>query len=174
MINGTIIVLNGTSSSSKSSLVYALQELLPGRFLERPLRDDVLGLADRPGSLGRSLVCDMHRGLAALSRSGINVLADHVLVEREWVEECARLFEGLPAYLIEVRRPLELLEQRERSRKNRTLGQAILQVDVFHHQGTYDLEVDTTRLGPQDCARLVQARLLEPPCSFASLRRGML
>jgi chloramphenicol 3-O phosphotransferase len=166
MINGTIIVLNGTSSSSKSSLVYALQELLPGRFLERPLRDDVLGLADRPGSLGR--------GLAALSRSGINVLADHVLVEREWVEECARLFEGLPAYLIEVRRPLELLEQRERSRKNRTLGQAILQVDVFHHQGTYDLEVDTTRLGPQDCARLVQARLLEPPCSFASLRRGML
>ena len=60
---GTIILLNGTSSSGKTSIVKALQDsmeepyldmgidrfiwMLPKRFLNRPLWDEVLGLADR-------------------------------------------------------------------------------------------------------------------------------
>jgi chloramphenicol 3-O-phosphotransferase len=72
MGNGTIILINGTSSSGKTSIVHALQELLaepyleagidkfifmlPERYLERPLWDDVLGLADRAGAAGHTLV----------------------------------------------------------------------------------------------------------------------
>ena len=185
---GTIILLNGTSSSGKTSLLRALQEtlpepyleagidkfiwMLPERYLERPEWDEVLGLADRAGALGHRLVEGMHRSIAALSRSGLCVLADHVLVEPDWVRGCARELDGLPAYLIGLRCPLEVLEEREKARRNRTLGQARLQFECIHAHGLYDLEVDTSRLSPQECAAQVLARLRAgPPTAFAELLR---
>ena len=38
------------------------------------------------------------------------------------VGECARLFSDLPAFLIGIRCPVDVLEQRERVRKNRPWG----------------------------------------------------
>jgi chloramphenicol 3-O phosphotransferase len=94
---GTIIILNGTSSSGKTSILKALQTMLeppfldagldkfifmlPGRYLNRPLWDEVLGLADRAGPLGHPLISGMHQAIATLSRAGNHVVADHVLVE---------------------------------------------------------------------------------------------
>jgi chloramphenicol 3-O-phosphotransferase len=65
---GTVIILNGTSSSGKSSILRALQDLievplldagldrflwmLPRRYLNRPLWDEVLGLAAEAGRSG--------------------------------------------------------------------------------------------------------------------------
>jgi chloramphenicol 3-O phosphotransferase len=183
---GKIIFLNGTSSSGKTSILRALQDLLdepyleagidkfifmlPGRYLERPLWDDVLGRADHAGAAGHTLVAGMHAAIAALSRCGNNVIADHVLVEPEWAGECARLFADLPAYLIGVICPLEVLEQRERSRKNRTLSQAKQQFDVIHKYVVYDLEVDSSRLSPEECARQIQSRLSAPPQAFKKMK----
>jgi chloramphenicol 3-O phosphotransferase len=76
------------------------------------------------GPLGKQLFSGMHHAIAALAESGLNVIADHVLIEPEWVAECARLFQGLPAYLIGVRCVLEILEERERARKDGGSGQA--------------------------------------------------
>jgi chloramphenicol 3-O phosphotransferase len=187
MENGTIIIINGTSSSGKTSIVRALQDLLeapyleagidkfifmmPERYLDRPLWDDVLGLADHAGAAGHALVSGMHQAIAALSRAGVNVIADHVLVEPAWAQECARLFADLPAYLVGVQCPLDVLEQRERSRKNRTLGQAKAQYGVIHRYAAYDLEVDTSVLDPQECARQIQARLGQPPQAFQRMRQ---
>ncbi|NIP51373.1 chloramphenicol phosphotransferase, partial [candidate division KSB1 bacterium] len=58
--------------------------------------------------------------------------------------ECARLFHGLPAYLIGIKCPLEVLEQRERDRKDRTLGQARAQFGLVHSLVNYDYQVDTS------------------------------
>jgi chloramphenicol 3-O phosphotransferase len=186
--NGTILLINGASSSGKTSIVHALQEILdepfleagidkfifmlPGRYLERPLWDDVLGLASTAGATGHTLVTGMHHALAALARAGCHVIADHVLVEPQWVRECAELLGDLPAYLIGVRCPLAVLEARERSRKNRTLGQARAQFDVIHAHGVYDLEVDTSVLSPLECAQQIKARLLNgaPPGALKRLR----
>jgi chloramphenicol 3-O phosphotransferase len=71
----------------------------------------------------------------------------------------ARLFAALPAYLIGLRCPLEVLERRGRLRKDRTLGQARLQFDLIHRHTTYDLELDTSRLSSQECAQQIIARL---------------
>lgn len=174
---GTIILLNGASSSGKTSILNALQELLPEpylnagidkfiwmlpeRYLERPLWDDVLGLATEAGQMGHRLFSAMHQAIALLSRAGMNVVADHVLVEREWVAQCANLLADLPAYLVGVRCPLEVLVAREKSRKNRTLGQAAAQFPLVHASCIYDLEVDTAQLTPQQCAFQIQARLLD-------------
>ena len=185
---GTILILNGASSSGKTTLLKLLQErleepylnagidkfiwMLPDRWLERPLWDDVLGLATRAGVAGQRLFSGMHHAIAELSRAGNNVLADHVLVEPDWVTECAALFAGLPAYLIGVRCPLEVLVERERNRHNRTLGQAEAQFPLVHAHALYDFEVDTSLLSPQECAEQVAGFLASgvPPRAFEVLR----
>jgi chloramphenicol 3-O phosphotransferase len=188
-VNGTIIILNGTSSSGKTSLVRALQDLLdepfldagldrflwmlPARYLRPPLWDEVLGRAVSAGPEGHRLVSGMHQAIAALSRAGCNVVADHVLVEPRWLEECSLLFADLPAYLVGVRCPLAVLEERERQRKDRTLGQARAQFCRVHAHGLYDVEVDTSLLSPEACALRVRARLDDGtgPVAFKRLRQ---
>ena len=187
---GNIILINGTSSSGKTSLLKTLQDrleepyleagidkfiwMLPKRYLDRPHWDDVLGLADRAGTTGQNLVRGMHEAIASLSKAGINVVADHVLVEKAWVEHCVRLFSERPAYLIGVYCPLHILEERERSRKNRTFGQAKLQYPVIHKYAIYDLEVDTSVLSPEDCAIAIIDRIKSPPEAFQRLKRQMI
>lgn len=189
MTRGNIIVLNGASSSGKTSIVNALQEMLeapyldagidkfifmlPKRYLDRPLWDEVLGLADQAGPAGHMLVSGMHHAIVALARAGNNVLADHVLVEPAWLIECADLFGDLPAYFIGVRCPLPVLEQRERERQNRTPGQARAQFDLVHAHGIYDLEVDTSLSSPMECALHITRRMQAstPPDAFKRLRQ---
>ena len=114
---GKIIILNGTSSSGKTSILHALQDvmdepyldvgidkfiwMLPERYLERPLWDDVLGLASKAGETGYRLVHGMHETISMLSRVGWNVVADHVLVEESWLAECVSMSADLPAYLVD-------------------------------------------------------------------------
>ena len=190
MSNGTIIILNGTSSSGKTSIVHALQEvleepyldggidkfiwMLPDRYLDRPLWDEVLGLATQAGPVGHTLVAGMHQAIAALSRAGNNVIADHVLVEAAWLRECTHLFSDLPAFFVGVRCPLEVLERREKERRNRTGGQAKAQFGVVHAHGIYDLEVDTSISSPEACARQIKARIESgnPPDAFKRLKQA--
>lgn len=189
MTTGKIIIINGASSSGKSSIVKALQEIipepfldagidkfiwmLPKRYLDRPLWDDVMGLATQAGQTGKRLMSGMHQAIAALARAGNNVIADHVLVEACWVQECAGLFSNLPAYLIGLRCPLSILEEREKSRSDRTLGQARAQFGLVHAHGFYDLEVNTHLSSPQDCAWQILQRMNDPtpPSAFKYLRK---
>ncbi len=124
---GNVTFINGTSSSGKTNIVRALQDkleepyldmgvdrfifMLPKRHLNRPLWDEVLGKTYRAGAAGRVLFSGMHHAIAAAAHANNNVIADHVSVEKAWVEECARLFAGLPAYLIGIVCPLEVLEE---------------------------------------------------------------
>ena len=184
-MNPTIIFINGTSSSGKTSLVKALQKhlpepfldmgidrfiwMLPARYLDRPLWDDVLGKAVHSGPLGLTLFSGMHHAIAAAASRGLNILADHVFVEKVWVDECASLFAEMNAYLIGLHCPLEVLEQREKDRKDRTLGQAREQFNVIHKYVTYDLELDTSELSTDECVTQVIERLKTPPVAFKQL-----
>jgi chloramphenicol 3-O phosphotransferase len=178
-VSGRIIILNGTSSSGKTSILKALQNLIeepyldagidkfiwmmPERYLERPLWDDVLGKADHAGEMGLKLIEGMHRTIETLSLAGINVIADHVLVERAWREDCIRRFSNLPAYLVGIRCPLEELERREKARRNRTLGQARAQFEIVHESLFYDSEVDTLLFSIEECAQKIYERVKAGP-----------
>jgi chloramphenicol 3-O phosphotransferase len=175
MSSGYIFILNGTSSSGKTSIVNALHNILeepyleagidkfiwmlPARYLNQPLWDEVLGQAVKAGPVGYTLISGMHQAIAALSRTGNNVIADHVLVEPQWLAECVSLFKDLPAFFIGIRCPLDVLEQREKGRKNRTFGRARAQFDIIHAHGIYDLEVDTFVSSPHECAVQIKRRV---------------
>ncbi len=187
MAPGKIILLNGASSAGKTSLIKILQDqlaepyldagldrflwMLPRRYLDRPGWDDVLGLMDHAGPVGKPFISGLHHSIAALSLAGNNVLADHVLVEPAWVRECARLFAELPALFVGLRCPLEVLEQRESQRGDRTLGQARTQFPLVHAHGLYDLEIDTSLASPAECAAQIIQHLHSgpPPTAFRRL-----
>jgi chloramphenicol 3-O phosphotransferase len=187
MTPGQIILLNGASSAGKTSLIKILQDqlpepyldagldrflwMLPRRYLDRPGWDEVLGLMDHAGPVGKPFISGLHHAIAALSLAGNNVLADHVLVESAWVHECARLFAGLPALFVGLRCPLEILELRESQRGDRTLGQARTQFPLVHAHGLYDLEMDTSLSGPAECAAQIIQHLRSgpPPIAFRRL-----
>lgn len=185
--NGMIVILNGASSAGKSSIVKTLQNqleepfleagidkfiwMLPHRYLDRPLWDEVLGKANQAGQTGHQLVFGMHRAVEALSFIGMNVIMDHVLVENSWWDDCVKRFHDLPAFLIGVHCPLEVLEEREKNRKNRTVGQARLQFDIVHGKGVYDLVVDTSTQSPEQCANQIKDRIStgDPPEALKKL-----
>lgn len=193
MTPGRVVVLNGTSSSGKSTLAKALQAALPEpalvigidtfvfalpmRYLDQPLWSEVFryvrddGVSDGPfrietGPLGEELVSGMHRTVAAIATAGLDVIVDHVLLESAWLDECRRLWADLDWWLVGVRCPLAVVEERERDRRDRTLGQAAAQFAVVHDHGVpYDVEVDTSELSPESAAVRIVAALGEPRSS---------
>ena len=199
MAPGNIILLNGTSSSGKTSIVKALQEvmempyldagidkflwMLPSRYLNTALWHEVYeyvwpedgrseGLVIKACPLGHRLMSGMHRAIAVLSQAGNNVVADHVLAEPAWVQECAEVLAELPALFVGICCPLDVLEQREKERRDRTLGQARAQFDLVHAHGIYDFEVDTSRSSAIECALQIKERLRAGPrpTAFKRLR----
>lgn len=180
---GTVIVLNGTSSSGKSSLLRALQTeltdpyldagldkflwMLPPRYLAAPLWSEVMGEANRAGVVGDRLVRGLHAAVAELSKVGNNVIVDHVLVEPAWVEHLAKVLAGLPTLFVGLFCPLPTLEERERARADRTLGQARLQFDLVHQGACYDLVVNMSVLSAQHAAKEVAAHLAHSGPNYA-------
>jgi chloramphenicol 3-O phosphotransferase len=64
--------------------------------------------------------------------------------------------------------PLAVVQERERSRGDRTLGWAGAHYDVIHRYLPYDLTVDTSRADPSGCAEAVAAELarrFRRPCN---------
>lgn len=196
---GHIIILNGTSSAGKSTLAKALQTCLaepylhlgidtvifalPKRYLYPPHWHEVFryhwppdgsteGLEIEAGPYGHRLISGLHHAVAALSRAGQSVIVDHVLLEPAWILECAELFAEQPALFVGVLCPLEVVEQRERERKDRTLGQARAQYHKVHRHGRYDLTVDTGAATAEQCAALIQQQVQPAARSaaFAQLR----
>ena len=197
MSTGRVIVLNGTSSSGKSTLIRALQArldgawlgvgidtvvfALPKQYLDQPLWSEVFRYvdaepgADAPfrietGELGQQLVEGLHRMVASLADAGLSVIVDHVLLEPEWVADLARRLATHEVLFVGVRCPREVVVERERARRDRTIGQAAAQVDVVHRAGGYDLEVDTSVLSPEAAADVI-ARAVEagmPRRAFAN------
>jgi len=182
---GRIMVINGTSSSGKTTLVRAVQAAMPDLWLEMgidrfayalpgrvngqpswPLlfayvRPD--GRSDGPftietTALGQRFIAGMHATAAALAESGLNVIVDHVILEPGWVAEMRRLWASFDVLFVGVRCPLDVVLERERSREDRTIGQAEAQFDVVHRWTTYDVEVDASILTPAEAAsRIVDA-----------------
>lgn len=200
MHSGHIIVLNGTSSAGKSTLAKALQTLLPDpylhlgidtmvfalpkRYLNPPLWHEVFrytwppagsadGLAIDAGPLGHQLIAGLHQAVAALAQTGNNVIVDHVLLDPRWVQDCAQTLGALPALFVGVYCPLAVVEQRERDRQDRTLGQARAQFAKVHAHGMYDVTVDTSQATPEACATQILAHLQpnQQSAAFLQLQR---
>ena len=182
---GQIVILNGTPRSGKSSIVAVIQETFDGpwmnlgvdTFKERvmPQRYNP-GIGLRPGGEGPDLeplivrfYAAMYESIAAHSRLGLNVVVDvghhdAYSVPRGILPDAARRLEGLPALLVGVRCPIDVIMERRRATGWGDGSSAEMpEPGVVHRPGIYDLEVDTSLLSPTECAAAIRQRLDEGP-----------
>jgi chloramphenicol 3-O phosphotransferase len=144
------------------------------------------GIGLRPGEpmhaaapLVPVLYAAMYESIAAHSRLGLNVVVDvghHGAYGEEVLADCARRLAGLPVLFVGVRCPIETIMERRNIGQPGREGQyatgtpdepvpppvLLWQRDV-HTPGTYDLEVDTSLLNPQDCAAAIRRRMDDGP-----------
>jgi chloramphenicol 3-O phosphotransferase len=155
-------LLNGASSSGKSSIGRALLPLLPDPWFFVP--------ADAIGAM-RSTVHTRVLDDGALASAGNDVIMDYPLSERWRLEDLLDVLRGYDVTLVEVRCAPEELERRERERGDRPVGLARSQAEVYGH-GDFDIAVDTTNTGPETCAETIAKALgeIETPKAFDRLR----
>ena len=158
---GQIILLNGTSSSGKSSIAGQLLLMLdPPHFhlsvdaingMRAREKTRELGEAELEVVLARTRA-GFHRAVAGLAAAGNDVIADHVLSEPWRLLDCLTVMAGYRVVFVGVRCAPAELERRERERGDRAPGAALAQVPLVHAHGRYDVECDTTTASPYDCA----------------------
>lgn len=196
---GHIIFLNGPSSAGKTSIARVLQRHLSDPYLHMAL-DTFLGMfpssfVQTAGGSGeipsasdgdaaiaiyltpvaRRLISGYHHAIAACALAGNNLIVDHVLLERQWLEECVALLANIAVFFVGIHCPLQMLEARERARGDRTAGLARAQFDRVHAHRLYDLEVDSSLSSAQACATRVVQALQHPPTrsAFQQLRLAL-
>lgn len=178
---GRVILLNGASSSGKSSVGRALQRALDGPWFLFPV--DALG-AMRSTEHARSLDeveveamlrrtrLGYHRAVAAVASVGNDVIMDYPLSERWRLDDLLDVLEGFDVTLVDVRCSPDELDRRERARGDRPVGLARSQ-DTSRHDDR-DIAVDTTTASPEACATAIAAELaaLDRGKAFDRLRRS--
>ena len=185
METGTVLYLNGPSSSGKHAIVAALQDAMdepwfnvgidqwfhnfPTRYIgSRPRAAEgfpwefgadgrLAKTATRP--YGERLMRGLYAAVAALAATANNVAVDDVMYEPWMVRECARALAGCRAYFIGVRCRREVVEAREQARGDRPAGLADCNYDLVHRDAVYDLEVDTSEASAEACAARIKAYL---------------
>ena len=145
MHKSNIIILNGTSSSGKSTISKNLREKLPTFCYFASDQLDEEGF--RPilrSPLERKLFFDgFHRSIKAFADSGCNLIVEHIFEEVEWVSTIKALLRNHIVFWVGVHCPDSILQERERSRGNRTIGEALYHLKT-HQYCSYDLEVDSS------------------------------
>ncbi len=182
MTEGRIILLNGASSSGKSTIAKELQSLLkdphmhlgidtvfgmippkckcryPSRlqaFTWVPMHKNAPEVGITVSPLGHKIIRGFHRACATFCESGLNLIIDHVLLDRTWSNACYELFSPFEFHFIGVLCSIEMLEKRERERGDRQIGLARFTALHVHEGNTYDMTVDTELWSPGECAKII-------------------
>ena len=113
----------------------------------------------RFGPVFRRILDSMAPAVRALVDGGNKVIFDHVLHDEAMHRSCLEAFAGLDVFRVGVTCPIDVLEARERARRDRVLGRARGLADVVHRFCRYDVKVDTGAMAPQACVAAILAAL---------------
>jgi chloramphenicol 3-O phosphotransferase len=175
---GRAILLNGASSSGKTSIGRALQEVLDGPWYFFPvdalgaMRSDIhTGSQSEIDATLRRMRKGYHRAVAALASVGNNVIMDYPLSAAWRLDDLLDVLATIRVTLVDVYCAPDELDRRERGRGDRPAGLARSQ-RVFGHDDR-DITVDTTSMSAHVCASAVAAQVaaLGPDTAFDRLRR---
>ncbi|MBQ3461484.1 MAG: AAA family ATPase [Solobacterium sp.] len=156
-----IILLNGPSSSGKSTLARALQTLISDKCSERyeivsiddflkmspeePIyEDDVFEISD-----------DLCSKVQEITNAGTGVIVDHVITSERIFEHLKNHLTSSQIRLVRISCPLRLLRERELARGNRHPGSAEASEEYLFPKNGYDLTVDTGSKSPAENALLI-------------------
>ncbi len=173
-MTGTVLFVNGASSSGKTSLCRALQAIWP-RALALVGIDTLISMLPAPytgfgehaeqgypfktvsepegrpltiartGPIGRALNRRLADFTAGLAADGVDVVVDHVTLEPEDLDDFAERLDPARSWLIGVRCAPDVLALREKARGDRVHGLAAEQAARVHAgRWRADLTLDST------------------------------
>ena len=170
MTSGRIIMLNGASSSGKTTLARQLQTDLEIPFLHfssdqlvdggaLPRRRDPVGAFAWVGQMRPRFFDGFHRCIPALAAAGNNLIVDHIIEYRPWRDQLGALLSDFDVFLVGVHCDMDELERREQQRGDRQTGEGRSHIEDhrIHDFGPYDLSVDTTTGNIESIARVIIA-----------------
>lgn len=168
-----VIILNGGSSSGKTSVAKCLQDSLQVPWLRFGIDDLIDAMPDAmidtdrgirfdsdgsvsPGHEFRALESAWMLGIAAMVRGGARVIIEDVFVSgadarKRWQES----LRGLRVLWVGVFCDPAVASEREVRRGDRVAGMAALQATAVHVGMDYDVRVDTTEMRPEECAAII-------------------
>ena len=164
MKNGTVIYLNGVTSSGKTSIAEALRsEDLDFYYLSDDVfEDNIINTEyDAPDywEVLAEAVFLMHKTARLFSQHGKTVVIDSMLLENEafapHYKRVLEIYEGYPLYMVEVYCPLEVCRQRNLLRGDRHETQSDEQAAVMTQNVRYDLRLDTHLQTAKACAQML-------------------
>jgi chloramphenicol 3-O phosphotransferase len=164
---GKIIFLHGASSSGKSTIAKLLQNTIDEPFWHVSidhLRDSGVLPLDRIRSgefdwkdLREAFFSGFHHSLSAYAKAGNNLIIEHIVDTKEWMSLLVELLSPFDVYFVGIHCPLDVLEHRERERKDRPVGDARRDFETIHRHATYDLELNSTLPPEENIASLIAA-----------------
>ena len=171
MKKGTIIYLNGVTSSGKSSVAKALRQDMDFYYLSDDVFEDhiVHMQYDAPDYWERlaQAVFLMYRTAALFSNHGKTVVIDSMLLEAPafapHYQTVLDIFRDHPLFMVDVHCPLEICRQRNVLRGDRHENQSQEQAEQMAQNVQYHLHLDTSTLSPAQCAREIIRGLNEKP-----------
>jgi chloramphenicol 3-O phosphotransferase len=172
-----VIILNGGSSSGKTTIAKCLQNSLSTSWLRFSIDDLIDAMPNAmfnvdsgikfdsdgsvsPGAEFRTLESAWMHGIAEMVRRGAKVIIDDVFISgidayNRWQVS----LEGLQVLWVGVFCDPAVATARENKRGDRVAGMAVSQATVVHVGMNYDIEVDTSDASPEECARIVAQRI---------------
>lgn len=164
---GSVIILNGASSSGKSTIARAAQTLLPTAFWHYSI-DHLLqaGILPQPRidsgefswtELRPGFFEGFHRSIPALVEAGNNLIVEHIIETREWMDRLALLLDGYDVFMVGVHCPLDELERREVARGDRRIGEAKADFETAHLCSEYDMALNGMDEAYTSAERLITA-----------------
>lgn len=172
-----IIVLNGGSSSGKTAIARCLQAILPRPWLRLGVDDLIEALppallesasgitVGQRGEVGagggfRAMESAWMAGIGAMARAGAPVIVEDVFLSGAASQQRSRTrLEGLDVLWAGVHCDPEVAAAREAARGDRAAGMAASQATIAHIGVSYQVEVDTSRTDPLECARVIAAHV---------------
>lgn len=149
MNKGKIILLNGVSSSGKSTLAKELVKKLKDYF--HFSIDDFDTIIEKMEDRNSDHLIPVptehffHRNIAMFSDKGVNLVVDQILHNKDTTKDCYEILNDYPVFFVGVHCAINELEKREKERGDRPVGQAKSQLNYVHQQGeVYNIEVDTS------------------------------
>ncbi|WP_137935707.1 AAA family ATPase [Chitinivorax sp. B] len=164
---GKIILLNGASSAGKSTLAKGLQDQLDQPFWHFSI-DHLIAANMHPHQradnaafswrmLREPFFSGFHHCLPALARTGNNLIVEHIIETRAWMDRLLQLLDRHDVFFVGVHCNLPELESREQQRGDRRIGEARADFEITHTFGQYDFEIDTSAASLTDNVQTIIA-----------------
>ena len=161
-----IFLLNGPSSSGKSTLAKELQKLISEKRNEKY---DIISIDDFLKMNTEDTIYeddvfeisgDLCKKVIELLKTGSGAIIDHVITSERIFNQLKEMLCTYTIKFVHITCPLNVLKKREKERRNRCLGSAEASYEYLFPKEGYDLTLDTDSMSAKNCALKIYEKFL--------------